>query len=234
MSARVPPYAPAGRRIRPSCRRSPGTGRRPTVGAPAGGPCSPSAGIGSPPIWPSCHRPLAAGQPLDVPDGHDPGRLGQGGVGVDRDGGGAHELLRCHRPRLGEVGQAPALLVEMRFADAELLLGQQVGFGDNADDAPFALQDRHSTDLPLLHGLDDLLEGRVASDGDDRQGHHVAHDVRGLRHFGTSSSRRLGHFTCAVGRVQVEQSHPGGPEPACDHPGDVETQRVIQYGVLLA
>lgn len=69
----------------------------------------------------------------------------------------------------------------------------------------------------------------------DPPGHHAAHDVRGLRHAGSPPPLVLsGHFARAVGPAQVEQPHSGGPEPVCDHLGDVDAQCVIEGGVLRA
>lgn len=122
------------------------------------------------------------GQTFHMSQGHDACGLGERGVGVDGDGRGAHQLLRAHRPGLGQVGQPLQLGEPVRVAVPELLLGQQVGLGNHSDHPAVALQHGKGADLPLLHALDDVLEQCLAAHRDDGTCHHVTHPVRAAVH----------------------------------------------------
>ncbi|AQZ63196.1 hypothetical protein BKM31_18555 [[Actinomadura] parvosata subsp. kistnae] len=59
----------------------------------------------------------------------------------------------------------------------ELLLGQQIGFGDDADDVIVVVQDRYAADALVNEQLGDDVEGGVLVDGGDVGGHDVCDDA---------------------------------------------------------
>ena len=83
---------------------------------------------------------------------------GEGGVRRHNHGRGCHQLARGHRVRLADPRKILHLPVATDTSPAVLLLGQQIGFGNEADHVSGVVQYRAGTDLPLAHGLNDVIE----------------------------------------------------------------------------
>ena len=162
-------------------------------------------------------------QPLDLVAVQQPGRLGEAGVGGDGDGWGGHQLHRGVAGRLGP-GLAPAAALQQPSARGplgELLLGEQVGLGDDPDHPSVGVQDRHRADAAVGQQLGDLFERGVFVDGDHIAGHHISYAAS---HGNLQACSGPGDHGPTVG----SEMHPGGDQ----HPVGVAVIDVIGQSVL--